>query len=824
MKSVFKIALLSFILALSLLFLTVGCGDDDDDDDSGSSDDDDDDNDDDNDNDDNDDNDDDDDTPELPEFYNQFSFLSDLSLWSGHVESDNLPKASKIGEFGVGNGRVFALVGTILPYNTLRNIIGPDYDRDPKFFSDKRFNLLQFGQQQNILNQTDFRVRKTSVTLTEAQYENGLAMYTVDFAVKGGQEDDDVTERALIRYLIVKNHSDSVAGGLQISIRSLLGKVENGVYHEQVESKHLFFKPLGGQFGEKGPTLINIPELMPGQEAVATVVFAFVFDEESPDDVFNAVEQQGADTLLNQTYDWWANWYDQAAVLTTPDRKFNDMIESLQITIKVQQAFTGATCVMSEYTGTWIRDAMGPARFYTPIGRTEDVRQMLDYYYLAALERGNIANSMHANIVLDELPDPPDWENLPVMTGRTNAESPSYIPLQYYAYVLNSGDLTPIEERYGMLKHCLIHQDFREGCLLRFSGDETFREMIGLGSGYILGSTKYEDLWYSFNSMFLYVAASNAMAKMAGWLGYIDEVTFWEGTAQDIRDCAEEYFWLEDEGYYAPMIDQVTLEPIVKPFEDVNFKALWIGYSDADDPQQIENIISVKEIIGRPDGTAQTPLHPLYTFLRHFGIEEGVFTGMSQGYYLDSLSRIDHPDAQKAFEIWKVHGNDSGNVSEAMIRDNYGRVTYLIEPLGFLSDLTSRYRPWEGGIYGAALIGYLTGMHVNLPDEKVEFFPHLPLDWDQFTYESLPFGDESFGVTFTDSGSAQTFRLENGQGEFSLKLRMSAPGTISALSVNGTPANPEDYNPVSRWGRSHVTLEDLAIEAGQTLTVNLTYE
>lgn len=814
-------------LALSLFFFGFSCEEeedddsketDDDDDDSTNDDDDDDDN-----NDDNDDND--DDESFFPEFFNDHQFLTNTSSWFGYVHSDHKPRPRKIGEFGVGNGRAFTLVGSTLPYHTMRNTIGPDYERDPMFFSDKRFFIYSGENQAAIREQWDMRVRKTCITLTRSHYYNGLELTTIDFAPRGGTGDDDWTERAIVRIFIARNIGKQSLTDLSIEMKSTLGAMNQGVHEEHIENKHLAIKPLESTFDAKGKGTIDLGTLEPGAEIVSTLLFAFTFDGENPEDVFTAIKNAGPENLLDETHTWWADWYDQGALLTTPDEKFNDLLESLQVTIKTQQAFTGATCVMSEYTRTWTRDTTGPVRYYTRMGRNNDVKDMLDYYYMAALDRGDISNSMDSNKVWDTMPGPVDWRSKGTMSGRLAAEGPSYIPLQYGDYFDYTGDLATIGERYEMMLHAVMHQDFRHDCLLPFSGDETFRELMGAGYGYLIGMTTYEDNWLSLNSSVLFTAAADRMAFFADLLGETVDLTWYQDKAQQVRDCTEQYYWLDTKGYYAATIDINTLEPVARPYEDSNTKPLWSGAESADDPHQVNQILNVMNEIGHADGAAiQTPMHILYrTLLGLLDIKEGLFSGMTQGYYLENLTRIDHPKAEDAFKIWKVHCNDSGNVSEAMVRDDYGRFMYLLEPFGFLADLTSRYRPWEGGIYGAALLHYVTGFEADYTNGIVRFAPHMPDGWDNVTFADAPFGPDTLDVEITDDQNSRTFSLTNGQESFDLTLQLSVPDQITTMTVNGASVDPNDYNLEYEWGRGRVTLNAMPVGALESFTASVSY-
>ena len=834
-----KLAVLMLVLLMT--GFVFGCGDDDDDDDSGGMTPDDDDAVDDDDNiipsddddtaddddiiaDDDDQVDDDDATSEGLPFFDAHTFFDNISSWSGEAGDNNSRPVYSLGEFGVGNGRAFALVGSVLPYTSLRNILGPDWERDPRYFSDKQFRVYAEGIEQHLVSQTIERVRKTAIVLTHSVYENDLVLHTVDFAPKGGAENDDLTERAMIRVMILENTSDQPMTRVSVQFLSVLGNFINGVHREVIEPKVLDVKPLGFEFPQgKATGRILYPDLPAGRSAQQSLVFAFVYDNENSADVFSAVETTGVDTLVDETQTWWEHWYDGVGKVVTPDEKFNDLLESLQVTIRTQVAHNGASCVMSEYTRTWIRDIYGPVMLYAPYGRNDDIKSILDYYYKAAVVRGSLANSMPVNEEIDNLPAEPDWENMGTMTGRTSAESVSYLALQYGEYYRQSGDLDTITERYPMLKHSVLKQNFTDGCLLPFSGDETFREVMSLHFGYLVGGTAYEDIWFSYNSQVLFIAAAKQLAYFAEKLNLPADVAEINNKIDEVTTCTEDYFWVEDDGIYAPMITQDTREPVAKPYEDVSFKGLWTGYGNEFDPHQIENFANSLAAIGHADGTCQSTIHPLYGWLPN--AEDGFMTGMSHAYCLDALTRTEHPLAEKSFDIWKKHFSDSGNVWEVHNRKDYGRLTYLVEPFGLLSDLVSRYRPWEGGLQGRSLLDFLFGYTPNVPEDRATFRPHLPDGWDEISFEQAAFGAGTMDLTFSEISNVRTFVIDNDGPGFTADVKIAVPGEITKLRINNVGQNLSDYDLFDFWhARQRIDINDLEIPASQSVAVEVTYE
>jgi len=770
---------------------------------------------------------------DLPQFFLERPWLQDRSTWSSHASDAEPKRLGLIGGFGVGNGTVFAIIAGRRPYNTIHNLIGPGYQKRDRFFTDKVFSIKVGGEAVHFDEESAFRVRRTAIVITRAEAapsgpHEGLDLWTVDAAPLVPGLGGDLIERSLVRHLVVRNAGERAARDVELVMQSTFGLALGGSLHESDwNEKRLVARPLRHAAvteAGKGRMTVPIGSLVPGAEAVVPFAFACACTRAEAEAVLDRIEAVGPGTILDRTRAWWDAWYAEGAGISTPDPRFDDLIEGLQVLIRCQQAATGATCVMSEYTGTWIRDIVGPVLFYSMLGRTGDLKRMLDYYWGATLLRGDIANSMPADLDISDLPAQPDWESMGQLSGRVGAETPSYIPLQYKSYYRATGDLDTLAERYGLFKHCILHQDFREGCLLPFSGDETYRELMKVAYGYWFTHI-FRETHLSANSSFLFVAAAEFMAELAGRLGFEEDVTLFTDMADEVRSCTEEYYWVDGEGYYAPIIDIQTLEPFRQPYEDVSLKPLWTGYAGPDDPRARENLLTVMEILGRPDGTIQSPPRPLLFPLMHLlDIREGVYTGMVPGYYLDNLARIDHPMALEAFRRFADVFSDSGSVYEVHVADDHGRFVLFYEPFGLVCDYTSRLRPWEGGIVGAALLGYLTGFEPDAGAGRVVLAPHLPPEWDRFSMDRLPIGADTFDLEVSDPGGWRKVVIVNRSRSFLLDLMVSVPGPITDLAIGGISQDPHGYPIEIEWGRSRVRLEEVEIVPGRRFEVEVGYQ
>ncbi|MDP8254922.1 MAG: hypothetical protein P9M14_04175 [Candidatus Alcyoniella australis] len=762
----------------------------------------------------------------LPRFFRDRPWLQDRSLWSMQVEADNPPLLRNIGELGLGNGHTFSLLSTNLPLNSLHNISGPDYHKDVHWFSDKSLSLHAYGIPLAYEDQSAWRVRRTAINITRS-VAGPLDLWTVDFAplVEGAEAEKSLPIDAIVRICVVHNPGSQIVRDVRLKIGTVFGSPDGVMLHEENGDESIYVAHPGRQgWFEDQSLVLPVQDLGPGEEAAVPVVLAFVNGDQSPEPILNVVQSLGAESLLESTRDAWYAWSDQGAQVNTNNQRFDDLIEGLQVTIRAQQTAQGASAVMSEYGGTWIRDIMGPTVFFTPIGRSEDVAAMLDYYWAAALLRGNISNSMALDLDISELPAQPDWDAMSTMHGRTGAETPSYIVLQYRELYRATGDFTPLAERYGLLKHCLLHQDFRDDWLLPFSDDETYRLLMQAAYGMWFGDSMYET-HLSSNSSFLYVPAALFAAEVARELGYEADAEQFELMAQRVRQGAEEHYWVDDPhgGYYASIVDVNTLEPWPQPYEDVATKPLWTGYAAPDDERAIESLLTLTDWFGRSDGTVISYTDPMYTLLMDLmGIRSGIFSGMSQGYVLSGLSAIDHPRAEQLFlSSLDVFGS-TGNTGEAQVADDYGRFAYLWEPFGLVCDLTSRYRPWEGGIYGDALLDYLFGYRPDAPHGRAALTIHLPRQWDHADVSGLTYGQGGLDVEVSDSGGARSVVVGSNGVALEIELAISVIGAIAGLWIDGVEHDLAGYELFERWGVNRVTVPfDLA--AGDSVEVEISY-
>jgi hypothetical protein len=767
--------------------------------------------------------------PEEPAYFRDRPDLLDRSLWHDEVRAGDGTTMRALGGQGVGNGRVFAAVATTFPLNVFHNAIGPDYEKGLRFFSDKKLAVTVGAHEQEWGVQWAWRVRGTPIAITRAT--SGVAeLSTVDFA-PWLAEGDSPAMRAIVRVVVVRNVSRGPIAPVGLTLGTALGAVKDGaIVEENGSGKTLTIRPLPDAKGraftweprEARRVWMRLPDLPPGGEVVVPLAFVFTGEGEDPEGVFAALWGWGTDALLQATVATWREWGAASATIQTPDPMINDLFDAIRVTTKSQQAATGATCPMYRYTRMWIRDTIGPARFFGGLGLLPDVRAMLDYFWYAVNERGGLSNSIDANRVFDAPPPVIDWADLEPGSGRTAAETPSYIPLQYDAYYRATGDLDLVRERYPMLRYCVTRQRFEQGLLLPFSGDETFR--VGMAAALGLPLTlAFEDEYLSTNSSILLVAALRVMERFAVDLGYDADALEYRALATDVRVAMDAATWNDADGFYAPMVDRETLAPWPAPFEDVNATLLWTGAVDRDDARAERDLLVLLSRALHGEGIVATPLAWPYNLV-FYGFGEAMFTGMTQGYVLHSLAELDHPAAEASFFAAAATFVDSGSVAEGHLYPSLDQVLLLNDPLGPIGDFSARNRPWEGGIMGAALLHYLLGARVDVPKGEVRLTPHLPVGWDRVAASALPFGDARYAVEVTGGEGTRAVRVAAGDAGFTVGLTLSIPSeNVTAVTVDGAPVDLGTVPVQVRWGITRITLPAVALGPGEETLAAATF-
>jgi Bacterial alpha-L-rhamnosidase 6 hairpin glycosidase domain len=771
-----------------------------------------------------------------PEFshplFERIPQLKEISPYFLSVDTaGDIPEAADLSAFAVGNGYIFAIAGLTLPLATLHEIVGPTYQKRDRYFSDVEFTFLVDGEPASCSREWLARPQNSSVLITVAECESAN-FYTVTFAPQG-ESDERLEKTSLIRLVLTQNNSTS---DLELGYRACSASLPENVTATTESIIEIVVERDLPPLSPDGRSL-TLRSLDDRPAAVAEsclewsastaagasdqTVFALISAAGDSSSIIEAVEQLDVEATLVDTLSYWVDLDEQGVQLSATDEKATALYSALRYSIAVQQSFTGAISPMSLYTSTWTRDTIGPVKFFLASGLHDRAKSMLDYHYRAVVTSGDYFNAFDNDRLLDNLPDEPDWESLPEGGGRTRAEGPSYVALMYDDYYRWTGDLEMIRERYGYIKRGVDIQQIDENGLLQFSDDETFRVAMALAFSLPMEGY-FSEYAYSANSSFLYVRAAEIVANFAELLGYGNDADYYREQADSVR-AATDSLYLTETGFYAPYLDIETGEQAPAPFEDVSTKPLWTGYLAPDDPKATDNLRATVDAIWREDGMLQSQIADSYNSFFGDIVEFGVHTGMTPGFALDNLARTFHPLAEDAFNALDLVADSSGNYAEYMVYDDHSALQLIYDSSGTMGDYTGRFRPWEGGINGTALLRFLLGIEPDAANKKLRLAPQLPNGWSGLTAEKVTVGQNTFRIEVSQNSSGLSVTVTNeGPDDFTIGLSLRTTVRPSRASVAGQSGTGSDISEVVFGGYISV-YEDLSVSSGNSTEWQVAY-
>lgn len=635
--------------------------------------------------------------------------LTDLSLFAQAVSgpSADRPDASHRGAFGIGNGKAFAILGLADPLNTLHGIVGPVYEKDARFFGDTALRPVIDGVVRDFETESIARPRGTGLVVTRGDVDD-LTVWTVDYAPMSSQVAALDRPSSLTRLVLLQNRgSSAMQVGLEIVAQDP-PVLEDGL--------------LLATLPEDGRTLAYVPvsfELQEGAEgwrldaglvapgAAEPHVLSYVVGADQDDARARAAGVGDVDYLaqLDDTLAWWLADSARGTQFVVDDPWLTDLIDGTRVMLRVQQTAAGGISPMSRYTGVWLRDMIGPARFLSRIGLFDDVAQSIDYLELCHRARGDIGNSCSSGLVPADVTTTPDWAALAPFSGRTAAEGPSYLVLTWAERVRWTGDTSRLADAWPYLRRAVMAQSMTDEGLQPWSGDETFRLAMNVALGYPL-ETPWQDMAWSSNSAMVMIAAAEFLADHAAVAGHPeDEAPLRERAARARAGLIETF--VQPEGHFAAVkLKDEAASPVTLPFEDVNLNAIWSGAFAADDPVANADLDSLLQIAGHADGSLQSTPNPMYDLGVFAG---GSATGMVPGFALYDLTETGDGALLGAFDQAFAYSSLSGEYAEAILYSDRSPLQPVYDRVGLIGDVSARYRPWEGGIVLDAVVDHLLG-------------------------------------------------------------------------------------------------------------------
>lgn len=683
----------------------------------------------------------------------------------------SLPRRGARGGHSLGNGVVHAWVGIGEPDPlTWHEIVGPGYDKVDGYFADVTWQVWIDGSPWTPARMRQWGVRNTGVVVTQLSDDEHEVVF-VDFApwtrAAWVGETHDAAEASLVRLVGVRSEAASVAVRASIAGRP----------DAQIMRAGRRFARLSAIAEESvivdGAVVI---EASGAEWELAPASFAMAFGEsvEARDTALAALDGAGALSLAQGTYDRWRGWRQAGARLESTIPKLDAFVDEVAVQIRAQTAKSGATCPMSRYGKTWLRDAWGPVSAFAALGLHDDANAMVDAQWRAIVARGDLANSFEADVPFAEA-DVPDFAALGPLEGRVRAEGPSHLVLDYDELARWSRDDTRLLARWPLLMRAATRQAVDEQGLLPFSGDETFRTAMAVALGFAISET-FEDGYRSLDASALLMRATSMLAKHASRLGRDSDAALLVGLHARLREALDATYRRDDA--FLPFVDGrgVLAEA---PFEDASLKPHILGLLDDDRALAVASLDAMWRAIGTVDGFVVSPVHERN---RTFAViapmaAYGLYTGMSPSHWLSATSRFDHALADDALDAIGRVVSSSGSIEEYMAFGDHSSIAISYSEHGTSGDYTARVRPWEGGL---TLRSVLDALARPEPDydaegELLRLVLRAVESPSRWALRGLRVGDDVFDVEVDAEGPGESvFVVTHVDGVGAVRIAMTA--------------------------------------------------
>jgi len=747
----------------------------------------------------------------------------EFSYWRQEIDLEgSMPDYSHLGAYPVGNGRVFALEGLQVPLGTLHDVVGPSYQKAHGLLGSYVVSVMLDGRPMLLAQQSTAWVAPGGLVHTRRENREGLRVDILDtvppeldailrLVVVSNRSKEVIQDLALVQACSIARceavDGDLVAMRGTARVRLGFAGARTEMIRERVMPdlppelpKQLRTLGIGGEENvENEAVRCRLGYVRPG-ESVGKIAYVTVSSNETTEKAsIQEIEQRGIE-LLKASHEFWQQQAQRTVQVEGVPEEIAEFLSIGKYLCWVQQAEAGGYSPMHKYSYTWIRDSNGPVKYLLDAGDYDSVGRYLQYHFNGCAQRKRIFNNLELNLSVERVPEV-DWSQVP----SPKAEIASFVILQNYWYYKHTGETAQLEQRWEYLRRCLDGHAIDEEGRLPFHGDETYRF-----PGYHLFGAGKEAADYVFmqlrsaDSAFEYVAAAEAMAEMAEALGKSEEAGEFRECARRVRRATERYFWQRDRGYYAPAMSDLSDELYRYPFANINLRPLWIGYGKPDEQRQVDNVLNALAYLykAKAGTTRTTP-----------GC--GHYVGMTPGYLLSNLAALDHPAAADALEGLLGAAEPSGGFAEMNRPDDLP----ADEVWG-----QHRVRPWEGGTNASAVLQYLTGFEPDAPSREVRFAPHLPKRCSNMKVSNLRVAEAllELRVSARDETLSYAVKCEQAQRPVEVELAASAEGQrLRATEGNyrelGGYTRPGD----ARFGRSHLIITGVKLEAGEELKVTV---
>jgi len=533
----------------------------------------------------------------------QLPWLFDANSWA-LATGPGMEAPPVGGIWPLGNGRVFAHAGPALPFNRLSGIVGPHYG-DPGF-GDCWLELSSERHDVALPYQEIWRPRASGVLVTHA-HDRAVSLLTFDYAPPG---------HSLLLRLIEVWRGDRLGTDARLVVHLPRGELHESRRRSlrvRTDGSVLILSALApGRFAAPGRIDIPVGDV-PASGGVRRVVLVLATGQDEGQALGGLPQLLHPVTLLELTRAYWHTWLHRTG---TPDlwpqnfpgptsttRSLQDLIESAKLALKMQQADPGgALPAMTSREGTSVRGMLGPIRALLAMGARDEARQALEYQYRSAIALGQVADAPPPDLKLSGVGGPGDWTQLPLPHPDTAA----FVVLQHRWWLEAGGDAELVERHWSYLRRCAEPRHPAPGAFALPANHAThpavhlaalFPERCGWPNDLVAVSPQGRGPLL-LDTMAAYVAAQEAMARMAERLGHGGDAPGYLEEAARVRAELERLFWMEGPGHYAPAVYPLDAAPHQAPCAPINLIPLWLGYHAADQERARRDLAAVVDLVG----------------------------------------------------------------------------------------------------------------------------------------------------------------------------------------------------------------------------------
>lgn len=405
------------------------------------------------------------------------------------------------------------------------------------------------------------------------------------------------------------------------------------------------------------------------------------------------------------------------------------------------------------YPMAYNRDIYGSFLFYCAMGNLATAKKVLWFFHICQTTY-DLQNAYD----IESFGYEPGPDFRPVPSYHKNAEMPSYFILMARDYYRLSSDLEMMEKLYPHLLHNLESQKLTAYFTIGTEGDESYTNFPESSPTFSEEMT---------DSCFLYTAACEFISEIAEKLGHKEDHDRYAQRAEQCRKAVENRMWLPDKGHYlfSRNGDQVDERPAL----DLLCHPLFFQYADPHHRHSFRSFLSVLDHLLSP----------------HLQIVPGFnkCAGGDIGYLLYNAASFQHPAADRFFEDYEKFVSSSGAFSEYYSFQN-----------GEYHRQGGNLRPWESGINGYALLNYLFGIKVDLPNRILRLAPHLPSKINRLSIKNYPVGEAVMSLQLSREGEEEILELCGDLTSYSIQfVTGSACSQTALITVNGQPVPPDVF-------------------------------